>query len=512
MRVCIFVFNDCTVDSRIFREAQTFADHGHDTIIVALQRRSVPFIERRDGYQIRRVPTKYRWREGYPRLLGMPARLLGFGVRPFDLEEMQASQRVSVPPEAGPEDEPATTVEQEIVPPQGGRLSPEQWVRWIRSGEGLGPRSWSGNDEAGAADRLRHVWSGPGRLLFRRTIRFARKALRRARRKVIRMIGRTRRFVTKRLLLPTRFRQIDRRMAEEAARFHADLYWANDVTTLRAAKAAARKTGAVAVYDAHEVIWDAPTVSPLKRRLWGLVERTHVRKVSRVSTVCDPIAREMQSRYGIDLPEVILNCPRLSDTTAAVEPSASPINAHRKPGERIILFHGSLSPWRGLEQVLHALTMLPQEYRLVILGHGSFRETLESLATELGVADRVTFLQSVPPSELPDWLAGADLGLIPYQRKGRNHEYSTPNKLFEYMHLGIPVLVNDLPEIRRIVTEIDYGAIVDCSDPSEIAKGIQDVLSDPVRYAQMRSNARAGAERYSWESQEHKVLAALPKS
>ncbi|MGZ7030462.1 MAG: glycosyltransferase, partial [Thermoanaerobaculia bacterium] len=127
-----------------------------------------------------------------------------------------------------------------------------------------------------------------------------------------------------------------------------------------------------------------------------------------------------------------------------------------------------------------------------------------------GLSDRVTFLHSVPPAVLPQWLAGADMGVIPYQRVGLNHEYSTPNKLFEYMHVGVPILVNDLPEIRRIVNEVDFGLVVDCSDPGAIAKGIQKLLSDPERVKEMRANARAAAPRYSWDAQEEKILDTLP--
>lgn len=318
-----------------------------------------------------------------------------------------------------------------------------------------------------------------------------------------------RRFANLRILYPMRYRILDRRLAREAIAQKADLYWANDVQTMRAVRAAARATGARSVYDAHEVIWDAPTVPPLRRRLWGMVERKHIAAFDHRITVCDPIAQEMATRYGIAPPTVVLNCPRLDVTTNAPDPASSPLNAYREPGEHLVLFHGSLSVHRGLEQLIDAMVILGAGYRLIVLGHGAFRATLEACARGAGVTERVTFLQSVPPEALPAWLAGADVGMIPYQRLGRNHEYSTPNKLFEYMHLGIPIVVNDLPEIRRIVTEVGFGVITDCTDPKAIAASIEELCADPDRRAAMRTAARAAAPRYSWEAQEPLILGTL---
>ncbi len=70
MRVCIFVANNCTVDSRILRQAETFAGAGHETRIVAVHRGDVPAFERRGGFEIHRVSAEFTWGAGYPRISG----------------------------------------------------------------------------------------------------------------------------------------------------------------------------------------------------------------------------------------------------------------------------------------------------------------------------------------------------------------------------------------------------------------------------------------------------------
>jgi glycosyltransferase involved in cell wall biosynthesis len=480
-RVCLFVLNNCTVDSRVLRQGQTFANAGHETIIVATHVGDVPAVEARDGFEIRRVPVHYTWVDAYPRLSKvLPLALLDRARTRFQEKNKAAADAKARAAEAA------------------------EQVAGAQLAAGAQPAAVA---TVASARRSLPV------VIARRARRIARKQVRRPLRATKRLYLRSkrdaRRWVLRKFMLSTRYRQLDRRMAEYAKDFGADLYWANDTQTLRAARAAARARKVPWVYDAHEVIWDAPTVKPLQRKLWGRVERVHVKRAPFLFTVCDPIADMMARRYRVKRPTVLLNCPRLSETQAACAPEDSPLNAYRKPGEKIVLFHGSLSIQRGLEQLIQALAHLPADHRLVVLGHGAFRKVLEEQVAQEGVQHRVTFLDSVPPDVLPSWLAGADVGTIPYQRHGRNHEYSTPNKLFEYMHLGIPIVVNDLPEIRRIVTDVGFGVITDCSDPAAIAKAILEITSDPEKARAMREAARAAAPRYSWEGQEHLILGTL---
>ena len=477
MRVCIFVANNCTVDSRILKQGETFARAGHETIIVAVLVGDVPVREERGGFEIRRVSATRSWSEGYPR----STRILA------PVQAMIAKRNVDVRTQPSP----ATN-------PEAPRIPARQWIRWIRTAEEPAPRSWPNVDS-----------SMMERAVFAATMPWHKAAARVARAQSRRWARRARRFGRRRILHATRFRQIERRMARAAIEFKADLYWANDVQTLRPAAAAARATGARVVYDAHEVVWDVPTVSKFRQRVWSLIERTQIPKMDRIYTVCDPIADLMASRYRIPRPTVVMNCPRLELTSSAPAHDDSPLNAYRRPGERIVLFHGSLAPNRGVEQLIAAMGSLPHGYRLVVLGHGRHRAVLEELAKRSGLDDRVTFIASVPPAELPAWVVGADVGTIPIQARGRSHKYNTPNKLFESLHVGLPLVVNDLPVVRQIVNEVGFGIVTDCSDPAAIAKAIEEIFSDPNRYEQMRVRARAAAPHYSWEQSEKDILSAL---
>ncbi|MGZ7031598.1 MAG: glycosyltransferase [Thermoanaerobaculia bacterium] len=490
MKVCIFVNNPCISDSRVLRQADTFARAGHQTIVVAVKRGREPFIESRDGFEIRRV---------------LPGR---GGAR-----ALSRNRRETRHPEPSEMPLPSSDAEEtssDAVSPSVPTLTASEWVQWVRRGGGPAPRSSRGT-EATVGQRLvlllRLIFGLPILLLKRVRALAMRTAFVRTPLKTVRRWQRK-----GNLALRARFlrgqRTMERQMTRAALDFGAELYWANDANTLRAGFRASRRSGGRLFYDAHEAIWDAVAWSPIARTRMAWIERRYVGRADAVFTVCRPIADAMTRRYGIQAPRVVLNCPRIDHTRTAPPHERSPLNEIRQPGESLILFHGGLSPWRGLEQLVQSVPLLPDHHRLVFMGPGRIKDSLQTLAEDMGVAARVTFLPGVPPADLPAWLTGADVGVIPYLRHGKNHEYSTPNKLFECMHAGVPLVVNDLPEIRRIVTEVGFGIVTDCSDPASIAKAIQELTGDPALRAAMSARARAAAEEYSWERQEAIILDA----
>jgi len=152
---------------------------------------------------------------------------------------------------------------------------------------------------------------------------------------------------------------------------------------------------------------------------------------------------------------------------------------------------------------------LPSTYRLVFLGYGRLRRALGVAADRSGLGERITFVDAVSPDELPAWLPGADIGMIPYQAHGLNYTLSTPNKLFEYMHAGVPVVANALPEIRRFLEELGFGITCDSSNPRAMASAIQRIAEDETHYREMREKALAASEVFSWENQEESIVSML---
>jgi glycogen(starch) synthase len=266
------------------------------------------------------------------------------------------------------------------------------------------------------------------------------------------------------------------------------------------------------VYDAGDVYVEAGNIARLPlpvRRAFGWLEGRWARRAILVATANDGYADVIAARYGLRRPLVLLNCPPLERTP---DPSDSPLRAAAgmPPGRRVVLYHGGFSPDRGIEQLLTAIGDVP-DASLVLLGYGSLGMSLRQRVAGQGLADRVAILDAVPQDELLAWIAGADVAAMPIQPTTLNHRLTVPNKLFEAMAAGVPVVASDLPGMAPIVRGTGCGILVDPTDPAAIAVALRRVLDAPPeeRAAWREGGLRAVRERYSWEHEEPRLLAAL---
>jgi glycosyltransferase involved in cell wall biosynthesis len=286
-----------------------------------------------------------------------------------------------------------------------------------------------------------------------------------------------------------------------------DVFHAHDLNTLPVAALLARRLSGRLVYDAHELYPDVSTLSRLESRTWRRVEPTLIGHADRVLTVCDSISEELSRRYDVAAPVVLLNCPPRS---GPVDRSDSPLRESAGLGQdaagALILYQGGFAPNRGLPELIRAMHSVEGAV-LVLLGWGRLEADLEALVQAESLQRKVRILPPVDPDELPLWTAGADIGAIPYQPVGLNNTFSTPNKLFEYIAAGVPIVATRLPEITRIVEGHGLGLTFAQVEPTQIAAAITQLLHDPAERAAIRARAAAVREQYTWEHQARKLLA-----
>jgi glycosyltransferase involved in cell wall biosynthesis len=243
------------------------------------------------------------------------------------------------------------------------------------------------------------------------------------------------------------------------------------------------------------------------RRLVGGLERRWAASADRVVTVNDELADILGDRLGCERPLVVLNA-----SPTRVSGSPRPRHFHDALGLQaatpVVLYQGGFSPGRGITELIDAMAEVPGAH-LVLLGYGRHEVELRARAAGPGLAGRVSVLPAVPPGELLDWVASADVVAIPIQGDTLNHRLATPNKLFEALAAGVPVVASDLPGMARIVRELDAGVLVDPTAPSSIAAGIRALLAPPqeVREATRARIRAAAAGRYDWAAQQDRLLA-----
>lgn len=286
----------------------------------------------------------------------------------------------------------------------------------------------------------------------------------------------------------------------------ADLYHGMAYMGIPIALDLGRRRRVPVVYDARDIYLEARNLVRLPwpaRWLFGRAERRWARRADRVATVNDAYAAVMATRWGVE-PLVVMNCSYRRDAPAGPD---RPRRFHETlglaPAARVVLYHGGLAPDRGIEQLVAVLPELDPTSHLVLLGYGPLEPALRATAAAPSAGGRLHVLPAVPPSELIGWVASADVVAMPIQPTTLNHRLTTPNKLFEAMTAGAPVVAADLPGMATIVRETGCGVLCDPTDPAAVGAAIRQVLGAPpaIYEGYRRAALLAAAATYSWESQ-----------
>ena len=277
----------------------------------------------------------------------------------------------------------------------------------------------------------------------------------------------------------------------------ADLFVANDLDTLLAVRLASRLRRKPLVYDSHEYFTQVPELVHRKRvqSIWKSIERRIQPKLDSVITVNESIADIFKNEYNKDV-KVIKNLPLTNQGDAM--PGSIPSDFRDCP---LLIYQGAVNVGRGLEQVIEAMPLMP-EFKLLIVGGGDKLDSLIRLVDEKDLRGKVYFTGRVPFEQLSWYTRQAKIGISLEQDIGMNYRFSLPNKLFDYMRAGLPVLASDLPEIQRLVKEVNFGLIIDNFSPGSLAKGFRSVWENQDLYNHFVNNALAKAPHYTWEEQE----------
>ncbi len=282
----------------------------------------------------------------------------------------------------------------------------------------------------------------------------------------------------------------------------ADFYHACDVFPLPVGMFIKKffNKNAKVVYDAHELEFARTVDRKSIGNILGFIESRYIRKVDAMMTVSAPIAEAYAEHYNITPPKVVMNCAYKQDVV--------PNQVFRKKfklrkEQKIILYQGMLKHGRGIEQLIEAFKTLPDDYVLVLLGIPSSKDYKENLNKEIAPFKNIFFHLGVPPHELLAYTASADIGAYLTLKINRNHELALGNKLFEYLHAGLPVLSSDLILTRQIVGD-KLGCVLDEVTPEDIKKGIYTILENGKSHYQ--EAIKEAANIYNWENQEKIML------
>ena len=131
-------------------------------------------------------------------------------------------------------------------------------------------------------------------------------------------------------------------------------------------------------------------------------------------------------------------------------------------------------------------------------------QILQNLVHKYQLQDRIIFKPRMPYGEMMKYTAASDLGLTLDKGDNLNYKFSLPNKIFDYIHAGIPILSSRLPELERIVSKYNIGTFIESHDPVHIAETMKNVFSENNRLELWKKNLQLAAAQLNWEEEEKK--------
>ncbi len=281
----------------------------------------------------------------------------------------------------------------------------------------------------------------------------------------------------------------------------------NDLDTLLPNFLIAKAWHIPLVYDSHEYFTEVPELvsRPKTQAIWKRIERSIFPKLKNVITVNDSIADMFEKDYGIR-PKVVRNIPpkrSLLKTKSRKElglPEDKPI---------LILQGSGINMHRGSEELVAAMQYVDHAL-LLIVGSGDVIHLLQALIKKLQIDDKVIIKPRQAYELMMQHTLNADIGLSLDKDTNLNYRFSLPNKLFDYIHAGLPIIASRLPEIENIINTYDIGTFIPDHKPENIAKTINETLANQALMGKWKKNTTFAAQHLNWEIEEevlHEVYA-----
>lgn len=265
-----------------------------------------------------------------------------------------------------------------------------------------------------------------------------------------------------------------------------------------------RLQGKITVYDVHEDVprdilskhWILPILRGIIAKAMAGLEWLAGRFLNGIVAATPAIAR----RWPPEKTVVLQNFPFQEELAGE-----GGLPYTQRPHQAVYL--GGIEVIRGIREMVQAMEHLPSngDAQLVLGGRFAPAELEQEVRQMLGWG-KVEFVGWVSRERMAEILAKARLGLILFHPVP-NHIEAQPNKLFEYMSAGIPVVASDFPLWREIVMGANCGLLVDPMDPKAIAQAIQHLLEHPAEAETMGQRGRqAVLEKYNWEAESKNLL------
>jgi glycosyltransferase involved in cell wall biosynthesis len=286
--------------------------------------------------------------------------------------------------------------------------------------------------------------------------------------------------------------------------FHKyDFLVSNDLDTLLPNFLVSKLKRIPLVYDSHEYFTGVPEIQnrPFVKWVWKSIEKLVFPRLKYVMTVSDSIAIQYEKDYGLK-PLTVRNCSVITELIVPFSRDELKID----PYHLLLIMQGTgINVDRGGEELIDAIA-ITDNVSLLVIGSGDKFQSLIDKTIKTGLSDRIRFISKLPWQELMRYTRSSDVGLSLDKNSNVNYNFSLPNKLFDYMSAGIPVISSDLPEISKILAEYKCGIVISEVTKDEISNAIKKLRDNHGLLSELKQNSVIASESINWETESLKVV------
>lgn len=273
-----------------------------------------------------------------------------------------------------------------------------------------------------------------------------------------------------------------------------DILHSNDLDTLFPNFLISKLKGVPLVYDSHEYFTGVPEIKkkPFVRFVWGSIEKYVFPKLKYVYTVNQSIANVYEDLYKVKV-GVVRNVSLLNQEFLSLQRDSL-------PEKNTIVYQGMLNMDRGLEEMILAMQYI-DNVQLIIIGGGDVENELHQLVKANNLESKVTFTGKLQYKEMMAITKTATFGISVEKPTNENYIFCLPNKVFDYLHAGIPILTSKLVEIENVVWKYDVGTLLESHKPEDIALKINEILSNKEQLLFWKKNTKKAALECNWQQE-----------
>ncbi len=283
----------------------------------------------------------------------------------------------------------------------------------------------------------------------------------------------------------------------------ADIFHANDLDTLLANRWASKLRRKPLIYDSHEYFTGVPEIQdrPKVKKAWEKIEKSIFPKLKYIFTVNQSIADLYRNQYNKEV-QVLRNVPTRDNLTKTKSRTDLGIPVDKK----IVLVQGTgINIDRGIEELLEAIAIMDNTI-LYIVGSGDVLNQLKERSEAQDLNNKVVFVGKLPYNEMMQYTYNADVGVTLDKDTNINYRFSLPNKIFDYIKAGLPVLSSNLVELKKIINHYEIGVIAVNHSPEEIKKNLLAIWDNEYIYSEYKENTKKAAQELIWEKEVETLL------